>query len=60
MSNDFETKLWDIVERLDLNFRAQGRKDIESILQAGVDSYDDLLVPPRSSYWYTMLHEKQF
>ncbi len=44
MSNDFKVKLQAIVEQLDSDFRVQGQQDIDSILQAGVSSYDDLLV----------------
>lgn len=44
MSNDFKTKLQAIVERLDSNFRTQGQRDIDSVLQqTEVSSYEDLL-----------------
>jgi len=43
MSNDFNAKLMAIIDQLDLNFRIQGQRDIKSVLQMGVSSYNDLL-----------------
>lgn len=44
LKDNFKSDLQNIVDKLEPNFRLQGRKDIELITEAGVNSYDDLLV----------------
>ena len=44
MSNDFETELQAVAEKLDdINWQVEALADIARVLQAGVNNYDDLL-----------------
>jgi HEAT repeat protein len=43
MNGDFRDRLQAIVGKLSPEFRPQGQRDIDSVLQASVNSYDDLL-----------------
>lgn len=43
MRKEFKSKLQSIIEKLDPEFRAEGQRDIEAVLEAGATSYNDLL-----------------